>query len=116
MSVHIDMSEVDRLAVELGMAGPKLASAAGAIVSDEAEDVRDRAAAASPVLTGELAAGWYVTNAGPTTKIVTNRTRQAFYQEFGTSVMSPQPSLFPASNHSADTLGRALLVAADPLL
>jgi hypothetical protein len=95
--IDLDMSEVAVLAGALAAAGPAMAVTAETIVAAEAELVRADASRLAPVLTGAQAAGYYVKDTGDG-KIVTNDTRESFYQEVGTSKMGPQPALFPAAD------------------
>ena len=110
-----DFSQVDALAVTLAAAGAAVKIASTGIVAEEADQIRADAQTRSPVLTGALAAGWYVTDGGMGAKIVTNDTRQAFYQEFGTSRHGPQPSLFPAAEQGVDRMTTKIVAIADPL-
>jgi hypothetical protein len=95
--VDIDMAHVDMLAVALTKAGPAMVIAADKIIDAEAEAVRSDASSRAPVLTGAQAAGYYVEDAG-TGKRISNDTREAFYNEFGTSDTAPQPALLPAAD------------------
>jgi HK97 gp10 family phage protein len=116
MTVTADFSEVDQLAVDLAAAGTAVNVASETIVSEEADRIRNDAAQRSPVLTGALRAGWYVTDGGDGTKIVTNDTRQAFYQEFGTTRHGPQPSLFPAADQGEERIATKLETVAGTIL
>lgn len=108
MTVIADFSQVDALAVDLAAAGAIAQVVSGVIVDEEAEQIRGDAAMRSPVLTGALAAGWYVTDGGGGAQIVTNDTRQAFYMEYGTTRHGPQPSLFPAAERGVDRMALKL--------
>lgn len=114
--IHMDASQVDVLAGVLAAAGPEMAATTATIVAVEAEAVRADASARAPVLTGAQAAGYYVKDAGPGAKVVTNDVREAFYQEVGTSVMAPQPALFPASEAGGARLVVKFEAAAGKLL
>jgi hypothetical protein len=109
--VYADFSEVDELAVDLAAAGAEMLVASKVIVGTEADNIRDDASARSPVLTGALAAGWYVADGGDGSKIITTDVPYAFYQEFGTTRHGPQPSLFPAADRGEDRLALALTEA-----
>lgn len=115
MTVIGDFSQVNALAADLAAAGAVVQVAARHIVNDEATQVRDDASTRSPVLTGALQAGWYVVDGDGGAKIVTNDTRQAFYQEFGTTRHGPQPSLFPAADRGEARMMLKLEAVADPL-
>lgn len=114
--IAADFSQVDKLALDLAEAGPKVKLLSDEAVDEEADAIRSDAESRSPVLTGALAAGWYVVDAGDGSKIITNDTRQAFYQEFGTSRHGPQPSLFPAAETGEGRLGLKLEAAAGEIL
>jgi hypothetical protein len=92
------MAQVDVLAVALAESGAKIVAVSETIIASEAETVRADAARRAPVLTGAQRAGYYVEDAGPIAKRVTNDVREAFYQELGTSRHGPQPALFPAAD------------------
>jgi len=95
MMISIDTSEVDRLADMLGDVGMKVAAGAPPLLGQNAERIATIARSAAPVLTGELRDSITVSGAGME-RTVGSDVRQAFYQEFGTSVMPPQPWLTPA--------------------
>jgi hypothetical protein len=116
MSLTGDFSQVTKLAVDLAKAGAVVDKASDIIVDEEADMVRADAEARSPRLTGALAAGWYVVDGGDGSKIVTNDTRQAFFQEFGTTRHGPQPSLFPAAEAGEKRMGLKLELVAGEIL
>ena len=115
MSVTVDMSQVDRVARDLAVAGVVVKKVADVTVAATAEGVRDDASRRSPRLTGELAASWLVVSDGAA-RIVTSNVRQAFFQEFGTSRHGPQPSLFPAADRGAKMMVVAIEAAAGAIL
>lgn len=115
-AVFADFTQVDKLAVDLASAGAKMVAASKVLVGSEADQIRSDAAARSPVLTGALKAGWYVVDGGDGSKVITNDTRQAFYQEFGTTRHGPQPSLFPAADRGEGRLAAALVEVVDGAL
>ncbi len=115
MSADFDMSEVARLAADIDKAAARIKPDAERKVLDPAaRETVAEASRRSPRLTGALAASWYSKREGDA-RIVTSDVRQAFYQEFGTSVMAPQPSLFPAADKAGDQMTRRLDDIADPL-
>ncbi len=116
MSLTGDFSQVAKLAADLLKAGAVVDRAADVVVDEEAAAIRNDAEGRSPVLTGALAAGWYVTDGGDGAKLVTNDTRQAFYQEFGTTRHGPQPSLFPAAEAGEGRMALKLELIAGEIL
>jgi len=113
--ITADFSQVAALAADLAAAGLVVKAASDVVVGEGADRIRDDASQRSPVLTGELAASWYVIDADDG-KIVTSDARQAFYMEFGTTRHGPQPSLFPAAERGADRMALELEVVASEIL
>lgn len=94
MSVDIDLSEVSALAAELAASGAKVqAQTESKVLSKAGASLRDLARSSAPVATGELQGSIYV-RGGRGWRIIGSDARQGFYQEFGTSVMPPQPWLW----------------------
>jgi len=114
--IDLDMSQVEMLAVALTRAGPATVIAADKAIAVEAEAIRADASVRAPVLTGAQAAGYYVEDAADG-KLISNDTRQAFYNEFGTSDTAPQPALLPAADAGERRLlARLEIVAAEVVL
>ena len=114
MSVDIDTSEVDALAADLAVAGAKAAAESSASLTEIAAQLRDWSVASAPVDTGELAGSIYV-RGGAGFRIVGSDTVQGFFQEFGTSVMPPQPWLYGNANRAGDRLRARLEQIPDPV-
>lgn len=94
MSVSVDVSELTAFQKVLVRAGADIQRAADEkALTVAARELKDRAQASAPVFTGELKRSIRIT-AGKGWRRVGSKTRQGFFQEFGTSVMSPQPWLF----------------------
>jgi HK97 gp10 family phage protein len=92
--INADFSEVDRVAGELGRAGAKAeAETEAQVLSRFGQQLRDKAVATAPVRTGELKGSIYLQGGKGYRKVGSN-VRQGFFQEFGTSVMAPQPWLW----------------------
>ena len=113
---HLDMSEIEGLAAALAESAAQVEATTSTLLAAQAQQVRADASARAPVLTGAQAAGYYVEDVGDGSKRVSNDTRESFYQELGTSVMSPQPALFPAAEAGAVRLVTRLEAATGVLL
>ncbi len=113
MSVTADFSEVAALASTLDAAGPKVEKLSSASLSKIASKLRSDAVGAAPVATGELRASIYLRGAVDV-RYVGSDVKQGFFQEFGTSVMPPQPWLFPAASVAQSTLYREFEKLGDP--
>lgn len=115
MSIDFDFSQVDRLANDLTKAAATItAEAETKVLEPTGRQVLADTMAASPRLTGELAASWYM-KSELGARVITSDVRQAFYQEFGTSRHPPQPSLFPAADRGEDQMTERLADIANPL-
>lgn len=113
MSIIAIFDEVFELAALLAAAGPKVEDEAGDSVGDVAEQLQADARAAAPVETGELRASIYLRRDGTSSEVGSD-VRQGFFQEFGTSVMPPQPWLWPAAATAERSLLDALSDVGDP--
>jgi HK97 gp10 family phage protein len=92
--IDADFSEVNRLAGELGAAGAKAErESESQVLAKYGALLRDKAVATAPVRTGELRGSIYL-RGGKGYRKVGSDVRQGFFQEFGTSVMAPQPWLW----------------------
>lgn len=96
-AITVDASQLVAFAAEIGAAAAAVTPAAENATEESAERIQDMAEARAPRLTGELAAGFEVEGSG-LSRTVINRTRQAFFQEHGTSRHAPQPSLYPSAD------------------
>lgn len=110
MNVDVDLSEVDALVADLAVAGARAAVGSRVIVAKTASELRGWAQADAPVRTGELRGSIYARDG-----VVGSDVRQGFFQEFGTSVMSPQPWLFRNGDRAGDLLVVGLEQLGDPL-
>lgn len=115
MVSDFDLSEVDELADDLGhaAAGIEMATETG-VLSVVGQHLKADAIAAAPVHTGDLKASIYL-RGGKGWRQVGSDLKQGFFQEHGTSVMPPQPWLYPAAGKAAEELVAALGEIADPL-
>ncbi len=108
MSVEFDMSEVTALAAELAAAPVKAKRASSESLTKIAAKFRDDARTAAPVSSGALRDSIKV-RGGADYRIITATARHAFFVEFGTSKMQPQPFMWPqvptASRAIEDALG-----------
>lgn len=108
--ISVDTSQLSAWASKLATVAVHVTNAQERALTEAANEVKAEAERRAPVRTGELRSGFFI-NAGMGWRRVGNRTRQAFFQEFGTSKMSPQPSLFPASRRAeaklVERLGKA---------
>jgi HK97 gp10 family phage protein len=64
-------------------------------IGDIADRVKDDVVARTPVLTGNLAAGWQVTKNHEGARVVSNPVPYAKYVEFGTRYMPAEPMIGP---------------------
>lgn len=94
MTIDADFSEVRALAGELGAAGPKAVQRSESqVLAKFGQELRDLAVSSAPVDTGELQGSIYL-RGGKGYRLVGSDVEHGFYQEFGTSVMAPQPWLW----------------------
>lgn len=114
MNVDIDTSQVDALAVDLMAAGVKAQVEAGVVVTATARELQVRARADAPVRTGELRASIYLRGSG-LEQTVGSDVRQGFYQEFGTSVMPPQPWLYVNAGRAETSLVEGFVKLSGPV-
>lgn len=101
MSIQWEDSELRKLAADLGDSAERVGKEVAEVVRKNGKALQERAEQLSPVRTGALKAGWTldVYGDGRSTDMgarVRNTTRQAFFQEHGTSNHPPQPSAGPA--------------------
>lgn len=92
MTVSIDFSEIFKLADDIAA---EVANARGKMepaVARATERLYAQAVAAAPVDTGELRDSIFRDTSGLARRVAST-VRQGFFQEYGTSVMPPQPWL-----------------------
>lgn len=97
MSATFDISEVRDLERDIAATADRVDREAPEVTSKVAREVFDKAKAAAPVETGELAGSIYMRSedGGKAVRIGSD-LKQGFFTEFGTSKMSPRPWLYPA--------------------
>lgn len=108
----VDLSEVYALIVVLGAAGAKAERDAEKAVDDTGEKMLAEMRANAPVETGELRDDIRELEDG----VYGSTVPHGFYQEFGTSVMSPQPWAWPASTTAEKNLTTEFEKLGDPFL
>lgn len=114
---HIDTSELNRLAVDLGKAPAKAVVLGSRAIRKTAADIEGTAKQLAPVDTGNLrnsisssvSLTGLVAEIGPTADY-------AAYVEEGTSKMAPQPYLAPAFSRHSGELVKAFEQISDKLL
>jgi HK97 gp10 family phage protein len=106
------MSEVSKLAADLGTAGAKADRASTVSMLKVAEQLRSDIATDAPVLTGETRASVNMKASGSEARITASSA--AFYLEFGTSKMAPQPFMFDKLPPASERLAK-LLAAITPI-
>lgn len=118
-----DVSELLRLAADLERSSGRLGRDGARVVRQEAESVKRTMQAAAPVRTGELRDSISVEafgsgRSGSMSAVIgpTGAQRYAFYQEFGTSRMPPQPFAEPSARAAESSFPAAVeKLAADVL-
>lgn len=106
----VDVSEVEKLAAELAEAAPKAEKVSSETLTKLGRQVRDEANRDAPVgPTGDLGKSYKV-RGGKDYRVISSDLRYAYFVEFGTSVMAPQPHLWPAGRRAEadlfDELGK----------
>lgn len=97
-----DVTELMRLAADLQESGANIAPKVRSGITKARNNLRDFAEANAPVgETGDLKAGFETEGTGFEQRVV-NHTRQAFFQQFGTSRHPPQPVLLDYEERTAD--------------
>lgn len=109
--LHIDMSEVVKLARDLGLAAQLMPLATEEALNKAGEMVQTEARSAAPVLTGALRDSVYLHRSKLTRRIGTPLI-YGLFQEFGTSKMAPHPWLFDAGEKGREELAKGVLEAA----
>lgn len=106
-AADFDMSEVDAFADHLGRAPRKVKAASSLALTNVAQEAKSDAEGFAPVDKGDLAGGFFI-RGGNGWRVLGNDERQAFFQEFGTSLHGPQPSLYPAAARAQPALEKLL--------
>lgn len=115
MTITVDTRDLDRLAADLGAAVDRVdRDTESKVLSVVGKEVQAAAVAAAPKRTGELKGSIYL-RGGRGYRIVGSPTKQGFFQEVGTSVMPPQPWLFPAAERGQERIVRLLEDVSNPL-
>lgn len=114
MSVDFDASELVDLAADLGAAGARVTRVSSTTMSEVAARLAVDAKRSAPVDTGELRDSIKV-RGGQDYRIVLADAPHAFFVEFGTSVMAPQPYLWPHVGTAARALAAAHAEAASDI-
>lgn len=117
MGIDVDLSQVRALSSRLATAGPRVGAVGAAALRKTALDIEADAKVLAPVDTGALRNsishdfagdgrnGSMTAEIGPTVDY-------GIYQEFGTSVMAPQPYLGPAYDRRVGPYCQALALLA----
>lgn len=105
-----DVSQLNRLAVDLGRAGAAVVPLASTVIARTAHDIEGTAKALCPVDTGNLRGSISTTAAGLTAEVGPTASYGG-YVEFGTSRMAPRAYLGPAFDRHAWQLPAALAQA-----
>lgn len=109
MRFHFDFSElyklIDDIARDISIASGKAEEA----VADATERLYAQAKAAAPVDTGALRDAVRRDSGGLSRRVHTGGIRQAFFQEYGTSKMAPQPYLMVYADQAWSDLEQTLL-------
>lgn len=114
--MDFDFSEVDALARELAAAGPRVEQRSESQVLQKfGSEWRDKAVATAPVRTGELRGSIYL-RGGKGYRKIGSDVRQGFFQEFGTSVMAPQPWLWIHAGDVHARMDAEMSKLADPFI
>ena len=110
-----DMGEVNHLAADLAAAPAKATAGSTRAVTGSAHQTQRDAQRFAPVLTGALRSGIVVKAAGLSAEVVSTAPYSAF-NEYGTSVMAPQPFMRPAADIAADPLADDIGDAGEDIL
>lgn len=106
MSADIDVSEVTKLAADIGTATARVDGRATVELVKVAERLRAEITADAPVLTGATRASVNMKASATEARITADSA--AFFLEFGTSRMAPQPFMFNKVPAAAERLANAL--------
>lgn len=110
------MSEVIALADDLRDSGKNIAPKVRSAVTKTRNTLRSKAEQGAPVgETGDLKAGFETEGTGFEQRVV-NRTRQAFFQQFGTSRHPPQTVLLDYEDETQADLEREVFAGLGKLL
>lgn len=107
MSIQWDDSGLRELQADLEDSGDRVGKETAGVLRKHGKVMQEIAKSISPVgPTGDLKRGWEIEGSGDGRSAgmsvsIRNNTRQAFFQEHGTSFHPPQPSAGPALEHTA---------------
>lgn len=106
MSIQWDDSGLRELQADLEDSGDRVGKETADVLRKHGKVMQGIAESISPVRTGDLKRGWEIEGSGDGRSAgmsvsIRNKTRQAFFQEHGTSFHPPQPSAGPALEHAA---------------
>lgn len=107
MKIDVDVSELVKLAADLQADAALASGAVERQVAASTEQLYNQAVASAPVDTGELRSSIRRDVAGLARR-VWSPVRQGFFQEYGTSVMPPQPWLMVFADQAHADLERRI--------
>lgn len=107
MRISVDVSQILALERVLAAAPVKVTADSRSATVKAVRKAKSHAIANAPRDTGELAGSIYGRSSGFEGRVGSD-TRQAFYQEVGTSFHPPQPTFGPAGEVGAEVLGEGL--------
>lgn len=113
MNVSADTSELDELAADLLTGAAKVDKVSSVTLGEIARQLQTDAKAAAPVDTGALRDSIRMSG-GRDYRRVTADIRYAIFVEFGTSVMAPQPFMWPAADVAEQRLSEEFAKLGDP--
>ena len=110
MSVNVDFGEVAKLAADLHADAAVASGRVEKAVRTSTQTLYNQSVGAAPVLTGELKASISQDVSGLAQRVYAT-ARAGFYQEYGTSVMPPQPFLMVFADEAHADLERQVFQA-----
>lgn len=110
--IDIDMTQVVRLARDLGLAAQLMPLASEAALDEASAHLQVEAKADAPVLSGDLRDSITEMGKGKTFRKVGTPLYYGIFQEFGTSKMAPHPYLFHNAESAREELVKGVLAAA----
>lgn len=105
--MHIDVSELNQLAVDLGKASGQVIAATSVVIRKTAFDIERDAKLLVPVDTGNLRNS-ITTSARALEAEIGPTAEYAAFVEYGTSVHAPQPYMGPAADRNVGLLEKAV--------
>lgn len=115
MGIHIDTSEVNKLAVDLARAPATVRPKVSQAIRKTALDIEGDAKILAPVDTGALRSS-IGSDIAPMSAEVGPTVEYGGFVEWGTSRMGPQPYMSPAFDRRVPGLVRAIEAAAEDVL